>query len=373
MQGALQIARLFGIPVKIHWTFGLIFLWLGLTAYSKQGAMNWENLLWSVFAVFTLFICVILHELGHGLMARRYGVKTINIMLLPIGGLAILERLPERPKHELWVALAGPAVNFGLALLFSPFLLLSDPEKLWRQWIFLRRPGGNVFTYDIAAWEWFAFSLVTLNFAVAVFNLIPAYPMDGGRALRALLSLRNSRIKATLWATRAGQFFGGLFLLLGLYFGNWALVIIGFFIYIGAGTERRLAGHLDFLSRHRVADILRTSYSRIYLDDPPAKVTEQARQTPERHFLVFDQWQTLQGTIDSYRIGPHQGSGQPANLDIYLEREYFSLLKDDPLSLALEKFQSGASRILPVYDRDRLVGVLDESAVQTLLKSRNKT
>ncbi len=372
MQGALQIARLFGIPVKIHWTFGLILLWLGLTAYVKQGAINWENLLWSVFAVFTLFICVILHELGHALTARRYGVKTINIMLLPIGGLAILERLPERPLQELWVALAGPAVNFGLAFLFSPFLLFSDPEKLWRQWIFLRRPGGNVFTFDIAAWEWFVFSLIVLNFAVAVFNLIPAYPMDGGRALRALLSLRFSRIKATLWATRAGQFFGLLFLTLGLYYSNWALVIIGFFIYIGAGSERRSALNLDYLSRHKVADLLRTSFSRLYLQDSPARVTELVRHGLERHFLVFDEWQTLQGTIDSYRIEPEKTADNAADLGKYLERAYFSLMKDDPLSLALEKFQSSPSRILPVYERDRLVGVLDESAVQALLKSRNK-
>ncbi len=373
MGGALQIIRIYGIPIKIHWTFGLIFIWLGITVYSRQGNVHWENLLWSALALITLFICVILHELGHALTARRFGVKTSNILLLPIGGLAILERLPERPRHELWVAVAGPAVNFGLALLFSPFLLLSDSERLHRQWMFVKQPGGNVFTYDIAAWEWFVFSLVVLNLAVAIFNLVPAYPMDGGRALRALLSMRYPRIKATLWATRTGQAFGGVFLLSGLYSGNWALVIIGMFIYLGAGAEKRSALNLDLLSKHQVKELVRPVFTRLYLNDPVDLVTASLHHGLERHFLVFDEWQTLQGSIDGQSLTPAKGRPPVRAIGrLVVDRDLFPLLVSDPLSLALEKFQTLPTGILPVYERDYLVGVLDESALKTFLNSQKQ-
>ena len=162
MNGSFQIVRLFGIPVRIHWTFSLIFLWVLYVGQSSLGHFNWQIIAWTTASILALFVCVILHELGHALTARRFGVHTRNILLLPIGGLAVLDRLPEKPFHEFLVALAGPAVNVGLAIGFSPLLFIIPFDRRERMFSYIMQEP-NVFVRDITYFDGFLFGLVVLN------------------------------------------------------------------------------------------------------------------------------------------------------------------------------------------------------------------
>lgn len=127
MRGSFQIAKFFGIPVFVHWSFGLIFAWIFYLGYSNE--WNWTSISVAVAFVLALFVCVVMHEFGHALMARRFGVKTRDIILSPIGGVARLDRLPEKPMQEFYVAIAGPLVNIGIILLLLPYLLLYQPKR----------------------------------------------------------------------------------------------------------------------------------------------------------------------------------------------------------------------------------------------------
>ena len=183
MSSSLQIGRIAGIKVQIHWTFWLLFLFIGFLVFSNEG--TWTDLLWHSIFIVGLFFCVVLHEFGHALTAKRFGISTRSITLLPIGGLASLKKLPENPKEEFLVAIAGPAVNVVIAIFLALFVPVEnytgmDAEALQEQLSMIT--SNNIFFY-----------LLTANIALVLFNLIPAFPMDGGRALRALLAMRMGK------------------------------------------------------------------------------------------------------------------------------------------------------------------------------------
>ena len=277
MSGSFQIAKLFGIPVRIHWTFSLIFLWVLYVGQSSMGYFNWEVIAWTTASILALFICVILHELGHALTARRFGVNTRNILLLPIGGLAVLDRLPEKPFHEFLVAIAGPAVNLGLAIGFSPLLYIIPFERRERLFSYIMREP-NVFIRDITYFDGFLFGLVILNVLVAIFNLLPAFPMDGGRILRSLLAMRMDRVKATRFAAFLGQFLAGLLVIAGLYKGNYVSAIIGAFIFFTASNEYRSIRNESLLKKFQVKDIFRPVFTKLYIGDPLVMAVDQLRR-----------------------------------------------------------------------------------------------
>lgn len=188
----------FGIPVKIHWTFGYIIFYIIYSGY--QDNLGLQGMLWFGLFILSLFLCVILHEYGHALTARRYGVHTADIILTPLGGIARLTKMPDKPVQELIVALAGPLVNVIIAgLLFvglyfgfeyNPFIIDVDIA-----YNFTGNPGG------------FFGMLMLTNIALVVFNLLPVFPMDGGRVLRSLIAMKASKVRATLIAARTGQLF----------------------------------------------------------------------------------------------------------------------------------------------------------------------
>jgi len=219
MRWSWQVAKVAGIPIRIHATFFLflVFLYVVLARdQSSKEAAEWIGFLLALFG------CVVLHELGHAITARRYGVKTRDITLLPIGGVARLERIPEKPAQEIAVALAGPAVNVVIALALLATLVATGV------WGTLRSPAELQ--------QNFAGRLLAYNVFLALFNLIPAFPMDGGRVLRALLAIRLDYVRATQIAAGVGQGIALLFGLLGLW-GNPILLFIALFVFIGAGQE----------------------------------------------------------------------------------------------------------------------------------------
>src|SRR6187399_162229 len=196
MKGSFHIATFSGIPVKIHWSFGLLLLYIAFDTTQTTG-FKWLAILISIGFVLSVFVCVILHEFGHALMARKFGVRTHDILMTPIGGIARLERMPEGRGQEFWVAIAGPVVNFLIV------------GVIWLGFIVFEREVLPIFSLSFWNFEEQAtsyFKIILLaNGYLGTFNLLPAFPMDGGRILRSLLSLRMDRSKATQIAAYAGQ------------------------------------------------------------------------------------------------------------------------------------------------------------------------
>jgi Zn-dependent protease len=244
MKRTLKIAAPFGIPLRLHWTFGLVFLYIFFIAW--EGRWDWQVTLMALGLVVSLFVCVTLHEYGHALMARRFGVSTQDILLSPIGGIARLDRIPSRPKEEFLVAVAGPAVNLVLAALFGVYLFTFPAYLRWNllQSLFFRE--SNYFLPELPLLGYAFLMLFFLNIILAVFNLIPAFPMDGGRILRAVLSTRLPRYTATLIAARIGQAFAVVFAALGVFLavrsgGREGIfyVFISIFVFMTAQNELR--------------------------------------------------------------------------------------------------------------------------------------
>lgn len=211
MRWSWKLGELAGIELRVHATFLLLPAWVGLgQILAGHGS---DGVLTEVGFVLALFACVVLHELGHAMAARRYGIGTQDITLLPIGGVARLDSIPTRPTQEIAVALAGPAVNVAIAAAGFVWLSLAGPEA-WLQ------------------------RLVIANISLVLFNLIPAFPMDGGRVLRALLAMRMDRARATGIAARIAQGLAGVAGVVGL-FGNPTLLVLAVFVWMQADSEIR--------------------------------------------------------------------------------------------------------------------------------------
>jgi Zn-dependent protease/CBS domain-containing protein len=273
MQWSWRVATIAGIPVRIHATFGLLLVFIfGLHLAGGSGvAQSLEG----VGLVLAVFACVVLHEFGHAIAARRYGVRTRDITILPIGGVARLERIPKEPFQEIVVALAGPAVNLLIACLLLP-ALASFLSGLDRPEAMATAIHGNLLA-----------ELFTINVFLAIFNLVPAFPMDGGRVLRALLATRLDYVRATRIASSVGQGIALLFGLLGL-FGNPMLLFIALFVFIGAGQE---AAQVQMRSAFDGVPVLRAmvrEFHVVRVDAPLSAAVELLLAGHQHDFPVLD-------------------------------------------------------------------------------------
>ncbi|MEM8571902.1 MAG: site-2 protease family protein [Pseudomonadota bacterium] len=276
MKWSIQLGRFAGIDVYIHLTFFLLLAWFGYMYWNASGTiLGTAN---GLTLIILLFLCVLFHEYGHALMARRFGIKTRHITLLPIGGVALLERMPEDPRQEILVALAGPAVNVAIAVALFVVIALAD------------RPGAlislNLDHTSILP------TLLTTNIALVIFNLVPAFPMDGGRVLRALLAMRLDRVKATRYAARIGRGLAVLFGLLGLA-GNPLLVLIAVFIWIGAGAEAEATSIDAQLSRKPVGLAMITEFQTLTPDDTLSRAVDLTLAGTQKDFPVVRNGQVL--------------------------------------------------------------------------------
>lgn len=247
---AFRLTRVMGIDVCVHPTFALIVLWFAYIWGIKTGA-GIGGVLFGLLMVVCLFACVLLHELGHCLVARRSGIRVHDITLLPIGGMARIERSPVHPGDEFWLALAGPAVNIGLAFLFLPIVAAIG----WSNQVDgIAGMIGAVGQVDLPG---FAAYLLFANLSLVVFNLIPAFPMDGGRILRAFMSLFISRSLATQIAVTIGKVIAICFVIVGfLVLHDWTLPMVGVFIFVGAHLEGRTVAMEEALRRMHVGQCI---------------------------------------------------------------------------------------------------------------------
>jgi len=271
MRWLLELGQIAGTAVRVHVTFLLFLAFIGILVYRATGpAAAWDTLAFIIL----IFICVVAHEFGHMIMARRFGARTRDVTLFPIGGVANIERIPEKPSQEIFVALAGPLVNlviaFGLMLWLGRSLTNEDFSAM-----------GNAETS-------LALCITATNLMLMTFNLIPAFPMDGGRVLRALLALKWSRARATEIAAGIGQIFAFALGFLGL-FGNPFLIIIAAFIFIAAGAEADAAALHDSARDLTVGEAMLTEYSTFHPSDTIRTSVEKLIQPSDEIFPVIDE------------------------------------------------------------------------------------
>jgi Zn-dependent protease/predicted transcriptional regulator len=346
MRWSWKIGRLAGINVYVHATF-LFLIFFILIAHWVEGHSAATALAGIVF-VLLIFACVVLHELGHALTGRHYGIRTRDIILLPIGGVARLERMPEQPKQELWVALAGPAVNIVIAAgLFGFLTLLGMRLELGR----LNWASGN-----------FLVRLMVVNLWLAGFNLLPAFPMDGGRVLRALLATRIDYIRATQIAAHVGQAMALLFGFAGL-FGNPMLLFIALFVWMGAEAEAAMVQIHTSIARIPVQQVMLTEFQTLRPDDTLGRAVELILAGFQQDFPVVYGDRVL-GVVTReglMRALAQQGAVVPVREA--MQRDFRTVDSHDMLEQALSVLHSCHCRALPVQHEGRLVGMLNTENV----------
>ncbi len=280
MSWSFPIGRLFGSELRIHVTFFLLLAWVGFAAYSSGG---WPAAVENLLFILALFACVVAHEYGHALTARRFGIHTPDITLLPIGGLARLERMPENPRQEILVALGGPAVNVVIWLVLT--------------FVFGARIDTARLEHGDMAGMGFLAQLAAVNLFLAVFNLIPAFPMDGGRVFRAVLSLWMDRVTATRIAATAGQVVAVLFGFWGLSTGNAVLVLIALFVFVAANAESQDVAIRAIARRLVARDAMITHFEALTPQDTIAAAAMELVRTTQHEFPVLNPDGTLAGFV----------------------------------------------------------------------------
>lgn len=360
MSASLQLGRIAGIKVQIHWTFWLLFLFIGFMVYVNEGTFT--DLIWNFLFIAALFLCVVLHEFGHALAAKRYGVGTRNITLLPIGGVANLKDMPENPKEEFIIAIAGPLVNVVIALLLWLIVpidqfLVEDPEMLEEQLSSIN--AGN-----------FLFYLFAVNVALVAFNMIPAFPMDGGRVFRAILSTKMSRVRATQTATALGKFLALLFFLFGL-FSNIILAIIAVFIYFGAHSENIVIQQISLLQGNDIKDAMITDFTTLKPDDTLQTAIDRILASTEQDFIVEEENGNVAGILFMSDLAPAlRERGKETPVSEVMEKNIVTLNADAPLPSAYRELKRGSKNFFPVVEDGKLVGVLDMNNINEFLTFR---
>jgi Zn-dependent proteases len=345
MRGAFKTLTIRGISLYVHWTFFLLFGWVLLV--NANTGNNFEQLGWSLLFIIAVFACVTLHEFGHAMMARRFGINAKNIVLLPIGGIASIEKFPDNPRQELAISIAGPLVNIAIAILLWLFLMPGTP--------FWSRP------HDISIMHGHDFirNLQIVNLVLAAFNLIPAFPMDGGRILRALLGLKLNYIQATTIAANIGRAIAILFIVLGILFINPLLAFIGVFILFAASSEEYYLRLKSLVKGIRLNEVLMCDYDSLQSDMTVQEAANILDSNHSKYFVLMD-GATPVGSIKRLEIVKAVADMKYNEPIKNLVNEKLEFLDGSQhVETVLEKLAQNEERIFPVMDNGHFRGVVN--------------
>ncbi len=348
MSWSLPILRIAGIQLRIHVTFLLLIGWLAFGYYTEGGSAAAAG---RVFFILLLFLCVVLHEFGHAFAAKAFGINTPDITLLPIGGVARLERMPEKPGQELVIALAGPLVNVVIALGLSVAIG-------WRS-----AAGVEVFESPNLLTQ-----LLAINVLLVLFNLLPAFPMDGGRVLRALLATRFSYARATQIAASIGQGFAFVFGFIGLVW-NPFLIFIALFVYIGASQEAALAQMKDVSRRFPVSSAMVREFRTLPESATLEEAVDALLATSQHDFPVLGENGNVAGVLTRHDLIAALRRGDSAiRVGDVMRRDIPTVTTGTRFEEAFRIMQECHCPAVPVLDSmKRLVGLLTPENVTELM------
>ena len=356
MKGSLKIGEPFGIGVFVHWTFSLLIAFVVLSQFYAGAPVT--AIAGGVVFVLAVFGCVLLHELGHALAARRYGIPTLDITLLPIGGVARLQRMPEKPSQEMFVALAGPAVNVVIAALLVGVLSVLGT---WNQITGTSWISGS-----------FLFQLLVVNILLVAFNMLPAFPMDGGRVFRALMATRMDYVKATQVAATVGRSIAVVLGVFGLFSGYWMLALIAAFIFFAGGGEARMAAMRGALRNVRVGQLMANRFRTLTTNDTVSTAA---------HLLMHGSQQDFPVTYEDQVVGmlPRGDLQAAAQAGRWMEPVGQVMRMDvKPVDAqaevtdVLEDMQVSGWDTVPVVENGRLVGLLRRDNIEQWMAFNGK-
>ena len=349
MSWSLPVFRVAGIQLRIHITFLLLIAWLAFGYYAQGGSAVAAS---RVIFVLLLFLCVVLHEFGHAFAAKAFGINTPDITLLPIGGVARLERMPEEPVQELIIAVAGPLVNVVIAL--GLFVAGGAQGLLNRSTV----EGGGLIA-----------QLLTINIMLVLFNLLPAFPMDGGRVLRALLATRMSYARATQVAATVGQGFAFIFGFLGLLGPNPFLLFIALFVYIGASQEAALAQMKDVSRRFPVSSAMVREFRTLTENASLQEAVDALLATSQHDFPVVDETGSVAGLLTRHDLIAALRKNDPTlTVGDVMRRDIPTVTTGTRFEDAFRIMQECNCPAVPVLDSmKRLVGLLTPENVTELM------
>lgn len=356
MGNSWRIATIFGIPILLHWTLGLFVLFFVWLAYRE--ALSPESILLVLGFIVSLYICILLHEFGHSLTAKRYGVKTRDIILSPIGGLARLESIPDNPFQEFKIAINGPLVNLIIASIIAIAIYLSGLP-------FLPEIVDGIVRIDSTNFmQW----LMYMNIGVFLFNLIPAFPMDGGRILRSLLSIKMGRTKATLWASSLGKILAVVFVGYAILKGYFMLILIGPFIYLMAGQEYRQVKLAELMKTTKLSSISKNIFTKVYQDESIPSFIEKTKTTDESSFLIFDNEDQIIGSLpELFKEEILKHPNKYALVNDIASRNAKALEADQSIDHAFKIMKEEGLAIVGIMDKEKVVGVVDRTTISKFI------
>lgn len=351
MKWAWKIGRWAGIDVYIHVTFVVLLAALAFLNWLGSGSVLLA--LYATLFPALIFLCVLLHEFGHALAAQRFGIPTRDITLYPIGGVARLERMPEKPAQELVVALAGPMVNVIIAAALYFYLANTRGFQPLEA---LTLGSGDLLQ-----------RLMIANMMLVGFNLLPAFPMDGGRVLRALLASLFDYVRATQIAATIGQGMALLFAFAGIAGGNPFLLFIAFFVWIGASQESSMVQIKTALAGIPVWRAMMTDFRTLAPTDPLAHAAELIIAGTQQDFPVVDDGRVIGVLTRAQVIEGLTKFGPNAPVSSVMGKDFLTLEPTEMLETAFAKLQSCQCRTVPVVSRGRLVGIVTPDNVGEFL------
>ena len=341
MKWSFKVGRFAGIDVFMHFTF-ILLISLVAFVHWRQG-QSLTAALAGVFFILAVFMCVVLHEFGHAMMARRYGIKTRDIILLPIGGVARLEKLPTNPIQEMWVALAGPAVNVVIASALFVYLRVTASLEPLQTLTITTGP--------------FLERILAVNIFMLVFNMIPAFPMDGGRVLRALLATRQEYGRATQIAATIGQGIAVLFGFVGMFY-NPFLLFIALFVWIGAAQEASIAQFKSAIGGIPVQQALISDFKQLGVNDSLKRAVELTLTGSQKDFPVVDNG-SLEGVLTQNDLLKALADQEDyPTVASAIQRNYATVDYQDMLESAFAKLNKCDCHTLPVMQNGKLVGLV---------------
>jgi Zn-dependent protease len=350
MKWSWKVARISDIDISIHLTFFLLLLWIGISYWQHTQDIN--AVVQGVGLILVLFGCVVLHEFGHALTARRFGTITRSITLLPIGGVAAMEKMPEDPRQEMLVAVAGPAVNLFIAAVLWLWFALSPIQVI----------GDSTLTADVP----FLYKVMVLNLMLAVFNMLPAFPMDGGRVLRAAMAMRMGREPATRWAASIGQGLAVVMFALGLLY-NPFLMLIAAFIWLGAAGEASSEQMHTALFKSTAGHSMITQFDSLKATDQLQRAADLTLQTTQKHFPVLAQGQAPRLLTQKSLLQGLREYGEHAEVQQLILAELTCVDEHEAMEVIFQQLRSMDTPLVGVTRHNELAGVIDLENVVELI------